>query len=824
MKRLLATIIIGLLAMFIAERARAQQTIFVPTCSGNATTDTAAFTALITALGTTNPSTIQVPHKTDSTKRCVVNDLTVPANQTLDFTNGEITIASGKVLTLNNTPIVPAGRHVFYGTGLVSFAALDAGYKLEVSPTWWGGRSGFTPISGATNASSAVITSANHGLTSGEIIGISGGSGNWAAATTSFTVTVLSANTFSIPLNTSAFGAVTGSLVWVFNSTPAINAAIASGAKNINGQGIWGLNSPILITLPFVHIDGHGPIGTLFFALKPDISTGSLPNALIVNETNGTNFMFTRARLVSILAYTGWGISAVEGASGGAEEALISGYFRDLWVDLSTTSSGFFTGGAIDSFFDTITFENNKVRFNLNLNSYNTFSNIIDFRNFDELIKSTTGFDVIVSNVQSDTARRGFLFDLTDVNGFQASNILYTGFDDQGAGFVGGLLTATNCSNVTVNGFTVTPLYHSISATSNAAAAIITSVGHGLTTGDVVFIKGGTGSWTPVNLSFVATALTANTFSIPLDTSGFGAVTGTLTWASTGVSGETKGIYSNASQISASNGIIESASATVDNYSVYLAGLGNDVSLDQVKISGARRQVAVAAGAGGRLAINHSILEKSAGEAMISLGAVSLDLTVQNSKVINASYGGAGVRVATNMITFESSGRVVFQNNPAVGRIDTTNSISTYLYNFTGAGQLVEGGNNIIGLGTIGENNGAQTVIYIGPNILGVANISVNGALTVQGALNYAADAGSTDDYAITLAPAATAYTVGMYIAFKANTANTTACTINVNGLGPKALKRGVATDPTSNFIKAGSIVIAIYDGTNFQILSPAAQ
>lgn len=100
----------------------------------------------------------------------------------------------------------------------------------------------------------------------------------------------------------------------------------------------------------------------------------------------------------------------------------------------------------------------------------------------------------------------------------------------------------------------------------------------------------------------------------------------------------------------------------------------------------------------------------------------------------------------------------------------------------------------------------------------------VTGNATIQGALNYAADAGANDTYAITLAPAPAAYTAGMYIAFKANTANTGACTIDVNSLGPKALKRGVSTDPGDNYIKAGSVVVAIYDGTNFQMIQPAAQ
>jgi len=84
----------------------------------------------------------------------------------------------------------------------------------------------------------------------------------------------------------------------------------------------------------------------------------------------------------------------------------------------------------------------------------------------------------------------------------------------------------------------------------------------------------------------------------------------------------------------------------------------------------------------------------------------------------------------------------------------------------------------------------------------------------------YAADAGVSDAYAITLSPAPVAYATGMLILFKANTANTGAATLNVNALGAKALKKKGATDLGDNDISAGQIVAVVYDGTNFQIIS----
>lgn len=85
----------------------------------------------------------------------------------------------------------------------------------------------------------------------------------------------------------------------------------------------------------------------------------------------------------------------------------------------------------------------------------------------------------------------------------------------------------------------------------------------------------------------------------------------------------------------------------------------------------------------------------------------------------------------------------------------------------------------------------------------------------------YAADAGANDTYAITMTPAPAAYVTGMIVFFKANTANTGACTLNVNTLGAKTIKKNYNSDLADNDILANQLVAVIYDGTNFQLLSP---
>ncbi len=84
----------------------------------------------------------------------------------------------------------------------------------------------------------------------------------------------------------------------------------------------------------------------------------------------------------------------------------------------------------------------------------------------------------------------------------------------------------------------------------------------------------------------------------------------------------------------------------------------------------------------------------------------------------------------------------------------------------------------------------------------------------------FAADAEADDDYVITLSPAPAALYTGMTVKFSANTANTGACTLNVNALGAKSIKKNHDQDPATGDIESGQVVTVAYDGTNFQMQS----
>lgn len=87
----------------------------------------------------------------------------------------------------------------------------------------------------------------------------------------------------------------------------------------------------------------------------------------------------------------------------------------------------------------------------------------------------------------------------------------------------------------------------------------------------------------------------------------------------------------------------------------------------------------------------------------------------------------------------------------------------------------------------------------------------------------YAADAGSTDTYVITLSPVPTSYTNGMIVYFKANTINTGAATLNVNSLGAITIVKYVNTTLIDGDIAAGQFCTVIYNGTNFVLQNPTS-
>ena len=98
--------------------------------------------------------------------------------------------------------------------------------------------------------------------------------------------------------------------------------------------------------------------------------------------------------------------------------------------------------------------------------------------------------------------------------------------------------------------------------------------------------------------------------------------------------------------------------------------------------------------------------------------------------------------------------------------------------------------------------------------------------VTQGGSCQDAGSSGTT--YACNLSPAITSYVVGAVYAFKPNTLNTGASTINFNSLGAKTIVKtvgGITTGVAAGDLRAGQWVEMIYDTNgNMQMLSPVGQ
>ena len=121
------------------------------------------------------------------------------------------------------------------------------------------------------------------------------------------------------------------------------------------------------------------------------------------------------------------------------------------------------------------------------------------------------------------------------------------------------------------------------------------------------------------------------------------------------------------------------------------------------------------------------------------------------------------------------------------------------------------------------------------------ANITLGGyKITNLAAGTAAADAvrfsqlqgGSTSTYITaagadtitgTVTPTLTAYTTGQQFSFIAAGTNTTAVTLNIDGVGAKAVTRAGTTALAAGDILTGQVALVEYDGTQFQLLDPNA-
>jgi hypothetical protein len=187
MKRLLLIVSVLILATCSLSfyGARAQQTVFVPLCSG--TNDTAAFQSII-AGAASNARTIKIPYKSNTAQRCALNTISIPSYVTLDGIDGSgIKINAGQTVTVQGPIINPVGKTLWFGTGTVSYSGNSfvgtSGYPLVsnagANPAFAQiGDAGVSTLSPSKITGTAVVTADPRIPTQNEndaLVGTSGG-------------------------------------------------------------------------------------------------------------------------------------------------------------------------------------------------------------------------------------------------------------------------------------------------------------------------------------------------------------------------------------------------------------------------------------------------------------------------------------------------------------------------------------------------------------------------------------------------------------------------------------------------------------------------
>lgn len=126
------------------------------------------------------------------------------------------------------------------------------------------------------------------------------------------------------------------------------------------------------------------------------------------------------------------------------------------------------------------------------------------------------------------------------------------------------------------------------------------------------------------------------------------------------------------------------------------------------------------------------------------------------------------------------------------------------------------------GLGTAAYQN--VSAFYQVSNVLSEIP-AANAVGTAQGNLQLLSltSGGSANAYTLTYSPAPTALVTGQTYSFIANFSTTGAATLNVNGIGAKAITKIGTAALASGDIISGMAVSLRYDGTQFQLLNPTA-
>lgn len=205
----------------------------------------------------------------------------------------------------------------------------------------------------------------------------------------------------------------------------------------------------------------------------------------------------------------------------------------------------------------------------------------------------------------------------------------------------------------------------------------------------------------------------------------------------------------------------------------------------------------------------------SLGTATAATDAINLTQTRAEAFNYATSGGSANAQTLalTPALTAQAAGtRVKFKAGFTNTGATTMNIDSLGALAIQSAGAALTGGEIVV--------NGIYELVHDGTQYQLTGASGASKAGVQANTYSYATSGGAANAYTLTVTPAIAAYAAGQEFEFLANFANTGATTIAVSGLAAKAIqKQGAAL--SGGEIPINTIVKIVYDGTQFQLISP---
>jgi len=261
------------------------------------------------------------------------------------------------------------------------------------------------------------------------------------------------------PAQIAAILAATGSAAAVCSTE--LQSALDTLPLSTLPAGTYQLTEPLRIKAgtPRATMRGENRIRSIFQPNAISIAVGPANiNTLFLIQDNNAHFCLSNMRMTSSVGYTGVGVYSLEGGGAdGSGQCLFSGLIENLWIDFSSTNSGFWTGTTQNTVFQNITFENMKGGWTqVGVGSGDNFYRNLSFYNcFDQVGLQTAdtngSFAETWDGIHAYSHQRGRLFDKSYLKGCEFSNITL----EPATGNLGttGLFKFANCIGTQVSNF-----------------------------------------------------------------------------------------------------------------------------------------------------------------------------------------------------------------------------------------------------------------------------------------------------------------------------------------------------------------------------------